>query len=129
MSNEKTAPSRSLKVKIGSNEYEIKFPNNGQLIDIERRKIEVSGGNSKMMLMGDNTSQLAYLTNEMIATFSVLIPKLTKDLTVKSLYELDPQQSKHMLEEYQKYYSWMREWIDYLNPEVKEEEKEEEETE
>ena len=115
-------PSRDIKVKIGTNEYTIKFPTNGQLIDMESLKIQMTSGANKEMLFGTASAREAYLINEAVATFQVLIPDLKKDLEVKSLLDLDPLQSKSIHKAYEKYYNWMEEWRKVLNQEEKKEE-------
>lgn len=110
-------PSNQIKVTIGQNPYEIKFPTNGQLIDIERMKIQLTNGTHKDMLFGSGNSQQAYFLVEAIATFTILLPNLNKDLTVSNLLELNPYQSKSILEAYEKtYFPWMQEWNKVLNP-------------
>jgi hypothetical protein len=117
---EKTMPSKSIEIKIGENTYLINFPNNGQLIDIERRKINLTDGTHKDMLMSSQLStQQAYMLVEAITTFTVLIPDLLKDLTVKSLLELTPMQSKGIVNEYiKKYYPWFNKWMEVVNENV-----------
>lgn len=118
-------PSRSIKVTISNREYSIKFPNNGQFIDIERNKIDLSNGNLKNMLFGTPSGQLAYILIEAVATFSILIPDLVKDLDVKSLLELDPYQSKQLVSAYEKhYYPWIEKWREVINAPVEQEDKE-----
>lgn len=108
-------PSKSLNLTIGKNDYVIKFPTNGQLIDIESFKINLTQGTHKDMVYGGPASQDAYLLVEAISPFTILIPELKMDLNVKSLLELDMSQSKAMIKSYQKYYEWMREWREYIN--------------
>lgn len=116
-------PSRELKVTIGVNEYTIKFPNNGQLIDMESLKIQMTSGTNKDMLYGSPAAREAYIITEAIATFQILIPQLTKDLNVKSLTDLDPLQSKTISKAYAAYYNWMEEWRKVLNQEEKDDSK------
>jgi len=118
-------PSDKIKVKIGMNEYEIKYPNNGQLIDIERLKIQLTAGTHKEMLSGVGIAQHAYLLTEAISTFTVLLPDMKKDLNVESLLDLNPYQSKSILKAYEKsYYPWIMEWNAVLDEEFTEEKNE-----
>lgn len=121
MEKQNSLPSDKIKIKIGSNEYEIKYPNNGQLIDIERMKIQMTAGTHKEMIYGSGIAPLAGLLTEAIATFSILIQDLSKDLNVSSLLELNPYQSKTILKAYEKsYYPWISEWNKVLDEEFSE---------
>lgn len=127
MSTEKQLPAKQLTIVIGQNTYETKFPNNGQLIDMERMKIQLTDGTHKNMLFGQQSAHQAYLLTETIATFSILLPDLLKDLQVKSLLELDPYKSKILTKAYRDtFYPWFKQWMDIINDSEEEEEKKEE---
>lgn len=113
----KQMPAKTVDIQIGENTYKVNFPNNGQLIDIERRKITLTDGTHKDMLMGMSSgTQQAFMLVEAITTFTVLIPKLSTDLNVKSLLDLDPMQSKKIVHQYtSKYYPWFSSWMDVVN--------------
>lgn len=116
-------PSRTISINIGDRQYSVKFPNNGQFIDIERAKLDLSSGNLKNMLFGTTTGQLAYMLIEAIATFNVLIPDLAKDLDVKSLLDLDPYQSRELIVAYEKqYFPWIEQWRKIINAPIQDEE-------
>lgn len=110
-------PSRTISIKIGENEYEVKFPNNGALIEIEQLKINLSKGTHDTMAnVPTVTAERAYLTIEAISTFSVLIPSLKKDLNKASLLELDPYESKQIVNAYIKqFFPWYKQWMDLIN--------------
>lgn len=118
MDNQQTSPSlpaREISVTIGSNTYSIKFPTNGQLIDIEAMKISVSNGTHRDMIYSE-LGQISWTLVEAICTFNVLIPQLKKDLAVGSLLELDPIQSKSIIKAYNKtYYPWIQQWKMVIN--------------
>jgi hypothetical protein len=120
-----TELSKKITIKIQENEYEVSFPNNGQLIDIEVMKQGLSKGTQDSLLSGLGiNANLAWMTIEMIATFTILIPDLIKSLRVENLLELDPMQSKELRKVYvDVYYKWYNEWMAEINDEVKEEEK------
>lgn len=113
----KKAPSEELVLTLGPQnlEYTIKFPNNGQLIDIERKKNLLTDGTAQQMLQSDVAGVQAYLYVAMTATFTVLIPKLINDLSIGNLLELNPIQSKPLIKSYEQYYNWMKEWREYLD--------------
>jgi len=115
----KKLPAKEINILVGQSNYTIKFPSTGQLIDIERMKLQLTAGTHKDMLFGQPSAQQAYLLTATIATFSVLIPQLEKDLNVKSLLELDAFQCKGIVKEYsEKYYPWFKEWTDAINEDV-----------
>lgn len=112
-------PVSILSVKIGPNDYSIKIPSNGQFIDIEARKAKLTDGTHSQMLFGGSPSQQAYLLTEVIATLSVLLPKLSKDLNVASMLDLDPIQTKQMVSVYTKeIYPWLAQIRDVANEDI-----------
>lgn len=118
----KNLPANQIMITVGPNAYEVKFPNNGQLIDIETRKIQMTSGTHKDLLYATTpAAQQAFLLVEAMATFSVLIPQMAKDLNAQ-LMELTPMQSKDIVNEYSKtFYPWFKEWMDIINESVKDE--------
>ncbi len=120
-------PNKSIVIKIGQgsivNDYEIKMPSNGQRIDIETRKLQLTRGMHKDLVMGSASSVDAYVLVEMIATFNVLIPQLAKDINFNSLLELDALQTRSFLKAYEDYYKWDSEWREFLNQSFEEEKK------
>lgn len=122
MKEQKEMPSKEITVKIGQNEYKIKFPKNADLIDIESAKIRMTGGTIKDMAYGGAAAVNAFVAVEAIATFEILLlDQLTKDLTVGSLSDLDSLQLKPVIKAYEQYYKWMTEWREFLNADVEEE--------
>jgi len=117
MSNK--TPSRDITIEIEGNEYSIKFPNNGQLLDIESKKILISNDTMSGLLHSTSlTGQAAYLLVEAISVFSVLLKdddRFQKDMNVGSLLDLDLIQSKSLIDAYKDVYSpWMSSWMKYL---------------
>lgn len=124
----KQLPASSISVEIGNNTYNIDFPSNGKLIQIERYKNELTGGTGRQMLMnGSSSSMQAYIASEAIATFTILIPKLSKDMLMP-LTELNQLQSKSLIKAYEKYYEWMEAWREALNEDAETEEEEKKES-
>ena len=96
-------PERTKTISISGINYSVKFPNNLQLINIESEKNRLSNGDYSSFLYT-------------IATFSVLIPQLIKDLNVKSYMDLDILEQNTLTSVYiDQYYSWYKEWIDILS--------------
>ena len=95
-------PADSIQVVVGPNQYTIKRPNVGQIIDIEKMKLRLSGGQHTQMLYGDLQAQQAFAFTEMVATFTILLPDLQKHLLVGSLLELEQQQAGQLVQVYEK---------------------------
>jgi hypothetical protein len=123
------------KIKILSIEgvsYNAKFPTVGQYIEIQNLKVALSNGNYEQMAL----SQFKGLTFsarliDVISTFSVLIPDLLSDLSVKSYTNLDPIIAKKLLKVFENdFQPWYQEWLKILfeeDEEKKEETKSEDE--
>lgn len=121
----KVQPSKTLKLTIAENEYEISFPTNGQLIDIETYKQALNKGTGNQLLFSSHpASQIAYITIEMVATFTHLIPEFKKDLMGgKDLLDLSPVESKPLRDAYmEEYLPWFNQWMDIINAPIKKEE-------
>lgn len=118
---QKEMPARELKFKVKAgtveNEYTIKYPNNGELIDIEVMKDTISNGRY-MNLLSASTKQstMAAFTIDMIATLNTLCPKLKDDLKVKSFFNLDIVDNKNLLNIYlKKIFPWLNDWQAFLD--------------
>lgn len=122
---QKVMPSREIKVKIGIHSYSIKLPKNGQLIDIEVKKMSLTAGMHKDLALGLPSAVNAAVAVEAACTFSVLLPDLHKDMNVPSILDLDMIQSKPFIKAYEQYYEWMGSWRKFLNDDEEEESKEE----
>jgi hypothetical protein len=109
--------SRELVVKIKEKTYIIKFPNMGNIIDIETRKMALSGGRYSQLIEASlETSNRALDYIDMSSTFSVVIPELTKDLNVQSLFDLDVEVSGELLRVYKdEYFPWFKAWDKVIN--------------
>lgn len=103
-------------VKILNKEYEIFFPNVGQLQDIEAMKLALTGGRySDMALGGLKTQAFALDSADAISYLSVLIPNLKKDIGVKSWRELDAFTTKQIIKDFKEnFYSWYKPIMDDL---------------
>ncbi len=124
-------PPKKISITIGNNSYDIKFPNNGQLVQIEVEKLNMSSGLLKELLANfSSISSLdAYLVISAAATFQVLIPDLNKDLNIGSLLELDMFQSRTITSAYEEYHEWMKKCREFINQDIRKEEESEEESE
>jgi hypothetical protein len=78
-----------LEFKLKSNNYTIKFPNVGQIEDIECTKQLISKGMySSLMQMGTRAANDTLDMIDMEAFFSILCPDLVKDLKSDSFRDL-----------------------------------------
>lgn len=112
----KATPSITIDIEIANNTYPVKFPNIGQLIEIERGKKRMSDGYDYELASGSADSAYAKILIDMTVTFSILIPTLLKDLNVKSIYDLSLVESKPMVDVYlETYLPWYQEWVGVIN--------------
>jgi len=109
--------SKELQVKIQGNDYTIKFPNIGQIVDIETNKTFYSKGqHSNLVRSGLVASRLALDLVEMASTFIVVIPDLEKNLMgVTTLFQLDAVAGMDLVKIYrEEFMPWYAKWIDVL---------------
>lgn len=123
MEKTKKLPNQSIDFEFGGNNYTINFPNNGQFIDIEKTKAQLTNGYYGEMKSGSGNSYYATMIVDMIATFSVLCKDLIKDLN-KDVLKITLIESKPLVDIYQKkYLPWFNEWSNILAEVDLEEEK------
>lgn len=104
---------RTVTVTIGPNDYDIPFPNTGQILDIEVLKLSITRDKFEQFKFSFNpTFQKQALVAETVATFNTLIPKLKKDLAVDSMLDLPMEQMDSLVKVYQEVYlPWYEEWL------------------
>lgn len=96
---------KSIKISIDGQEYIIKFPNVGEILDIETKKAALSNGQYKELVqMNTKNSYWVLDIIDSIATFSTLIPQLREKLSVSSYGELDQFTAKKIVKAYNKTY-------------------------
>lgn len=97
-------------ISVASFDYEINFPNVGQLQDIEAMKIALTNGRYvDMALSGLKTHNFALDMADSISYLSVLCPDLKDDLKIKSWRELDPFVAKEIIKVYKgKFLDWFK---------------------
>jgi hypothetical protein len=102
----------TLNFSVKGNNYSIKVPTMGNLIDIESSKQELSKGQYQQMIMTDIKSQWnAIELIEAIANLRVLCPELLKDLKVRDISEIDAIDSKELVKAYkEQFVPWYNEW-------------------
>jgi hypothetical protein len=90
-----------LTLNIGENKYEIAPLTAGVLIDIEARKVSFSNGQySNLVRSGLVSSRIGYEIVEAFAVLTVLVPSLSKDLKVETVFELDPASTIELIKVY-----------------------------
>lgn len=109
-------PARTKTIVIRENKYEVKFPNNGQFIDIQALKAKITSDTLSALSLGDTDSQFGSLLAAAIATFNILMPPAFKeDLKVKSLLELELPEGAELVDIYvNQYLPWYNEWMNAL---------------
>lgn len=121
--SEKNLPEREITITIKENSYKIPFPKTGQHIRIETLKADLSKGYYTALSMSSNDAFYAKLLIDTIATFSILVPELRKDLNVVDILELDMIDSKLLLEAYlNQYLPWYDKWMNIITAVSKNEE-------
>jgi hypothetical protein len=92
---------RSIDLKIKSNTYSIEYPNTGQQLDIELMKAKMTDGNYETLRFGVSVLFQEQANKiDMIATFSILIPELKDNLSVRSFFHLSEEESNELLTVY-----------------------------
>lgn len=107
-----TIPNRVKKITVEGNNYDLNYPSTGGLIDIEVLKASLTNDKyESISYSGTNASTFVRYTVDMIASLSVMCPKLKADLKVKTFVELDPLTTKKLLNIYVKeVLPWLNEW-------------------
>jgi hypothetical protein len=113
-------PEEQIKFTFENETYQVKYPTNGQVMDIEANKVSLSSGKYldwlRMAAGGAVSSINALNVCDMIATVSVLIPTLRKRLRVNSLIDLTPIQTRKLSKEFAKtILPWLESWDEALN--------------
>jgi hypothetical protein len=103
-------------VNICGNDYDVEFPNVGQLQDIEAFKLAITGGRYVEMAIGGlRTQAFALDLADALAYFSVLVPELKHDLKVKNWREVDPFVAKQIVKDFkQNFLKWYKPIVDDL---------------
>lgn len=119
---------RELEIVIKGVKYTASFPTVGDFLNIERYKMTLSASQySAMVASGLFSAGQALDIIDMIAYFTVLIPKLKEDLKVETFSELDLLDSKELVDLYKgEFKPWVEEWMKlFSEPSVKKTKKEE----
>lgn len=112
---------REIEIKILANTYKVNFPKTGQLIRIQTNKLLLGNGVYQDLLVASSDALYVRFLIDSIATFQILIPQLSKDLTV-DIMELDLMQSKEIVSAYtDQYLPWYNKWTKLVQGDDQEE--------
>jgi len=114
---EDAAPQKTQKIHYKGTDYELTFPNTGQLMDLAVMKAQLSDGNyniiSNMPALADNLAQFSIDT---VTHLTVLCPELLRNLNVKTYSEMELMDMKELIKLYIKdILPWMNSWYNVLN--------------
>ncbi len=114
-------------IKISGKEYDIPFPNVGQLMDIESFKMSYTNGKYTQMAFSPISNHIFALdVADSLAYFSILIPSIKEDLGIKNWREVDAQTAKKIVRVYKNdFIPWFKPLMDDLYEYDKDESKEE----
>lgn len=110
---------RTVTLTIKGNSYNVDYPNTGQQIDVELLKAKITEGQyDALRFSASVVCQQQADKIDMIATFSVVLPQLKKDINTDSLFKLSEEESDQLTEVYNKQYlPWYQEIKDAIkNP-------------
>lgn len=111
-------PEEQIKFEFGGETYQVKYPDNGQIMDIEANKVSLSSGKYLDWLrMGTVSGTAINALNicDMVATLTVLVPTLKKRLRVESLLRLTPIQTRKLSKAFaQTILPWLNAWDEAL---------------
>lgn len=107
---------KNLIFKLEGTSYEVKFPNVGQVIDMENMKMSLTnGGYVEMLRSGLKTSYFVIDLVDSVSFLYILVPSLREDLNVRDYNELDPFMAKKIVKVYK---SQIKPWFDGLMDEL-----------
>lgn len=110
-----------LKFEVRSNTYTVKVPTAGDMIDVERIKMILSGGYyNEMMRTGTVSAQESLLVIDIQSHFQVLCPKLLEDLKCEDIKRLSIEDYRELREAYVKgFVPWWNNWLKLFKGEEK----------
>jgi len=110
----------SVNVKIGEKTYQIKFPTVGQVMDIESKKVLLSGDTYREQVRtGTKASTFNLDLIDTVSHFMVLIPELRLDLDEKSLLSMSALKSTALIKAYLRdFRPWYNEFLKQLYSDI-----------
>ena len=103
-------------IRILENDYIVKFPNVGNIMDIEAMKFSLAKGKYlEMCLSPLKVHNFTLDTIDSISTFAVLIPELKEDLNINDWREMSPLTAKKLMQAYiSEFWPWYKPIIEDL---------------
>lgn len=103
-------------INILGNDYIVKFPNVGQLMDIESMKVALTNNNyTDMAFSGLKVHVFQLDLADAISYLGTLAPDLLKNLEIKNWRELDALRAKKLVDVYKKeFIPWFKPILDEL---------------
>ncbi len=106
-------------IKFKENEYQLKYPTVGQLIDIRVNEQLLSKGTVKELITGLNADMDSYIYITTISHIQILLPELVKDLKVP-MRELDILDFQELVDLFSNEISpWLNEWQEKIKEKMK----------
>lgn len=106
-----------VKSSKGENIYPVSTPNTGQLIQIEKLKTIMTGGQYGAMISNRTLDAKEALDKvDIVANLTVLCPKLIKELKMDSWTDMDPMDFKELEAQYN---AQFKPWYDEFKAELR----------
>jgi hypothetical protein len=117
----KSVTMNELKFEVKGNTYTIKVPTAGDMIDIERLKMILSGGYyNEMMRTTTISAQESLLIIDIQACFSILNQKLMQDLKCEDIKKLSIEDYRVLRTAYmENFVPWWNNWLKLFKGEEK----------
>lgn len=113
---------RTVKINLLGKSFDVRFPNNGELIQIETRKVALSDGlYSDLITANSQSANIALDMIDSFATFIVLIPELDEMLEKKSLLEMNVVEAQDFVVGYSKaFIPFFKGWVELMKEKAEE---------
>lgn len=102
-----------LNFEVSGNTYTIKVPTVGDMLQVERMKMALTGGYyNDMMKTGTVSAQETLLLVDIQSHLSILCPKLMTDLKCEDVQRLTPEDYSKLRKVYiDKFVPWWNNWL------------------
>lgn len=106
----------NLNLQVEGQTFKVAFPNAGNLLDIWNMQMLMTQNNyATMANTGTKLGNFFIDAVDAIATFTVLVPELAKQLNGVSFTEIEPKKMKQLVAIYRKqFYPWYRDILEQL---------------
>lgn len=104
------------KVKLGSKEYEVSYPNVGQILEIENLKLLLSGNSYTELAKSQHKTALNLLNLiDGVAYFTTLIPTFKEEYNVDEFTKMELKQQSEISKAFLYFWKWMQDIENELN--------------